>query len=104
MSTAIPSAASWSMCCSFQNPASASAISGVAGDPGVGELALGRGDHRLKRREVDRLGRDLGGEHDLMLVDDRLRVVALHIAFWPFITCESGSVRLTVPCGLEGGW
>jgi hypothetical protein len=41
------------------------------------ELALGRVEHRFQVPEVGRDGHHLGGDHDLVLVGDRLRVVAL---------------------------
>jgi hypothetical protein len=41
------------------------------------QLALGGTDHRFQVPEVGRVGRDLGGQGDLVAVDDHLRVVAL---------------------------
>ena len=41
------------------------------------QLALGGADHRFQMPEVRRLGRDLGGQRDLAVVDHHLRVVAL---------------------------
>jgi hypothetical protein len=42
------------------------------------EFFAGRGDHRFEVPEVGGLGSDLGSDHDLVLVDHGLRVVALH--------------------------
>src|SRR5205085_4892984 len=50
----------------------------LLGDSNRFELALRGGDHRLKMTEVRRVDRDLGREHDVVLVDDRLRVVTLY--------------------------
>ena len=44
------------------------------------ELRAGRVDHRLEVGGVKRLGRDLGGDHDLLRRHGGLRVVALHPA------------------------
>ena len=54
-----------------------------------------------RAREVDRLVGDLGGEHDLLLVDGGLGVVSLHptCPLLVFICFESGSVKLTLPSG-----
>jgi hypothetical protein len=58
-------------------------IAGVAQhDLGVTEIngcefALGGADHRFEMPEVRGLGRDLGCENDLPVVDRHLRVVAL---------------------------
>jgi hypothetical protein len=41
------------------------------------QLALDGTDHRFQVPEVRRLGRDLGGQDDLLVVDGRLGVVAL---------------------------
>ena len=46
-------------------------------DAGRGELALGGVEHRLEVSEVAADGLDLGGQDDLVLVGDGLRVVAL---------------------------
>src|SRR5829696_5177642 len=39
------------------------------------EFSLGRGDHWVELLEVDALGRELGGDRDLLLGRDRLGVV-----------------------------
>ena len=60
-------------------------------------------EHRLEVAEVRRRSHDLGGDHDLLLVADRLRVVAL---VWPRIVLtrrESGSVTLIFAAGVSGG-
>jgi hypothetical protein len=49
-------------------------------DAGGSELALRGIEHRLKVPEVGADGLDLGGQHDLVLVRDGLRVVALQEA------------------------
>jgi hypothetical protein len=46
-------------------------------DAGGRELALGGIEHRLQVPEVGTDGLDLGGQDDLVLVGDGLRVVAL---------------------------
>ena len=52
-------------------------------DAGGRELALGGVEHRLEVSEVGADGLDLGRHHDLVLVGDGLRVVALHEAAQP---------------------
>jgi hypothetical protein len=52
---------------------------GGLGNTGLLELVFGGGDHRLKVPEVRGVGVHLGGDHDLVLADDRLGVVALHV-------------------------
>ena len=54
-------------------------------------------------REVTGVVGDLRRDHDLLLVDDRLGVVALDVAAVAFHPLESGSVTLTSPCGISGG-
>jgi hypothetical protein len=49
-------------------------------DAGRGELALGGVEHRLQVPEIGADGLDLGSQHDLVFVGDRLRVVALQEA------------------------
>ena len=46
-------------------------------DAGRRALALGGVEHRLEVSEASADGLDLGGQHDLVLVGDRLGVVAL---------------------------
>ena len=48
--------------------------------PGGRELAFGGVEHRLEVSEVGADGLDLGGQNDLVLVGDGLRVVALQEA------------------------
>ncbi len=45
--------------------------------PAACKFALGGVEHRFEVPEVRRDGHHLGGDHDLMLVGDGLRVVAL---------------------------
>lgn len=45
--------------------------------PTILELCSGRGDHRREVSEVRGDDRDLGRDHDPMIVDRGLRVVAL---------------------------
>ena len=70
-------------------------------DAGGRELAAGRGKHRLEMPEVgaDRL--DLGGQHDLVLVGDRLRVVALQEPEQSFDAARVGVGDIDAPlrCG-----
>jgi hypothetical protein len=54
--------------------------------------------------EVGADGLDLGGQDDLVLVGDRLRVVARRNPRRPLTTRESGSVMLMRPSGVAGGW
>ena len=49
----------------------------ASGDAGGGQFAAGVVDHRAHLAEVRRADRDLGGDDDLLLVADRLGVVAL---------------------------
>ena len=46
--------------------------------PAAWSSRAGGVEHRFEVAEVGALGPDLGGDHDLVLVDDGLRVVALH--------------------------
>jgi len=78
------SAVIWSMCCSFQNPASASATCGFFAHVGVVEFAQRGLDHRGKVGEVAGLERDLGRQRDAILVHGGLSVVALQVVAEPF--------------------
>jgi hypothetical protein len=91
------------MCCSFQYCASARATVGLVRLSRLLELAECGLDHRPQVREVAGGGADLCGDHDLLLVDDRLRVVALDVAAVALHRRESGSVTFTSPGGIAGG-
>jgi hypothetical protein len=67
------------------------------------ELAAGCIQHGLQKPEVRGGGHDLGGEDDLVLVGDGLRVVAWRNPRRPLTTRESGSVVLMRPSGVAGG-
>jgi hypothetical protein len=53
--------------------------------------------HRLQQLEVWRADRHVGGEHDLVLVHDGLRVIALRVAARGLTLRESGSVVRSSP-------
>jgi hypothetical protein len=76
---------------------------GCVTNPGRLQFVLGSLEHRLQLPEVRRDGHHLGGDHELMLVGDRLGVVALDEPAQPLTTRESGSVTLIRPCGIGGG-
>ena len=52
----------------------------LVGHAGVLQLAEGGLDHRSQLREIAGGGGDLGGDRDLLLVDNSLGVIALDVA------------------------
>jgi hypothetical protein len=77
----------------------------TAGDPAPPLASpLCRVHHRLEAAEVERVDPDLGGHHDLVLVDRHLRVVTWQCLLAERLDeAESGSVALIVPAGRSGG-
>jgi hypothetical protein len=72
-------------------------------DPGAFELSLCGRDHRIELLEVDALGGDLGGDHDLLLGCHGLGVVGGHEGGSLLHPPGVGSVVLSWPSGRVGG-